>query len=306
MLIVSLPPIHQEELLKKIISHPLVGAVRYNTGMDSAYSPEETLNKILVLTKKHDKILYIDLKGPQLRVAEWSLPPYGPIVLNNKVAVELPAKVYFRGDKVCELKEIVDGNKIFVDPLPRYGVGRGQAINIVGKKVKVKGLLTENDKDYIKAAVEKNIYNFMLSFVESLAYIASLENFLQLCGISSEKCKIILKIESKAGMEFIQDSLIPSLKNYHLMAARDDLMIQVGRLETFGALRTIIQKDPWAICASRLLLGLESEKNEISLADISDIELMRSYGYKNFMFSDGISLRYFDKAIEFWKEYVPF
>ena len=38
--------------------------------------------------------------------------------------------------------------------------------------------------------------------------------------------------------------------------------------------------------------------------DLADIELMRSFGYKHFMFSDGISRDHSREALPFWQEYA--
>ena len=98
MLIASLPPVHQEELLEEIITNPGVGAVRYNTGMSSAYEPRETLQRIMRIAVPLAKPVYVDLKGKQLRVVEWANLPEGPIVLNHRIEAKKPAKVFFRGD----------------------------------------------------------------------------------------------------------------------------------------------------------------------------------------------------------------
>lgn len=307
MLIVSLPPVHQEKLLETIVSHPLVGAVRYNTGQDSAYSPEETISRILMHTARHGKPLYIDLKGKQLRVTEWATLPYGPITLNHQIVVELPAKVYFRGDDCCDLKEVVDGNKIYVDPLPKYSVGRGQAVNIVGKGVEVKGDFTDTDRAYVSAALRRGVARFMLSFVEDAGYVLRLEDLIRACRGSKPAehgLEIVLKIESQAGVDFVRRSRKAQVNRWRLMAARDDLMIQIGALNMLDALKTIVAKDSKAICASRLLMGLAESSGEVSMADISDLELMRRLGYRHFMLSDGVSRNHFAKAMEFWLKYT--
>jgi len=303
-LIVTLPPVYQDELLRKIVSHPLVDAVRYNTGIDSLYSPAKTIGVIKNQTDRFGKTLYVDFKGQQLRVAEWANPPLGAIVLNNPIEVELPAKVFFRGDDCCDLKGVANGNKIYVDPLPKHPVGKGQAVNILAKSLKIKNYLTNNDFDYAEAAVRVGVRNFMLSFVDSLGYVEAFQNLLESNCVGDEesrKLKIILKIESESGMNFIARTEPKLLQKYQLMAARDDLMIQIGGLKMLTALKFIIKKDPEAICASRLMLGLEN--GDVSLADISDLELMQSLGYGQFMLSDGISREHFEKAIKFWQEY---
>src|SRR3989338_6232997 len=260
MLISSLPPAHHEALLKTIIAHPLVGAVRYNTGMDSPYSPRETLERFLGYSRPLKKPLYVDLKGRQLRIVEWATLPYGPIILNHKVRVELPARVLFRGDDICDLKEVVDGNKIYVDPLPKYPLGRGQSLNILGENVVIVG------------------------------------------GFSSAPVELVLKIESQKGLDFVADATRSTLRRRRLMAARDDLMLHIGGLNMLEAEELLIAKDPRAMCASRLMLGLE--QGSVTLADISDIRMRQLMGYKTFMLSDGTSRNHFEKAIGFWGEYI--
>ncbi len=298
MLIVSLPPTHQEKLLKKVITHPQVRGVRYNTGMSSAYEPLETVRRIQRLAAPLGKPVFIDLKGKQLRVTEWANLPEGPIVLNHKIKVQMPARVFFRGDNPCKLKEVVDGNKIYVDPLPKAPVGRGQAVNILSAKLEIEGGLLAPDYAYIESALREGITNFMLSFVESLNDVRELENALGKYAATSSIC---LKIESKAGIDFTRETSAALLKPYRLMAARDDLMIHIGAQKMPGALKTIIKKDPTAICASRLLMGLEN--GAVSMADVSDLEYMKILGYSRFMLSDGISREHFPEAIKFWREY---
>ena len=303
MLIATLPPVHQEEVLKFLVESPNVGAVRYNTGADSPYSPRETLARIAELTRRYKKPLYVDLKAPQLRITEWATFPYGPIVLNHKIKVELPAKVYFRGDDVCNIKEVIDGNKLYVEPFPKYPVGRGQSVNIVSDKLEVEGYLIENDCEYALSACKLGINKFMLSFVESLDDTLEFEDFLEREADLSVvgDIEVVLKIESQKGVDFVKNIAPAVLKNYRLMAARDDLMIQIGLSNMPDALRAIIKKDSEAICASRLLMGLEH--GAVSMSDLSDLEFMRGMGYKHFMLSDGLSRNHGKEAIKFWEEY---
>ncbi|MBI2030175.1 hypothetical protein HYT05_00990 [Candidatus Kaiserbacteria bacterium] len=307
MLISSLPPVHQAGLLKAIIENPTVEAVRYNTGMSSAYSPYETIKRIKALADPAKKPVYIDLKGRQLRVIEWANLPEGPILLNHRIQVELPADVYFRGDDRCALREVVRGNEIYVDPLPKAPVGRGQSVNIISKNLTVEGGLLDLDHEYIKAGLNQGITNFMLSFVESKENVEELEEAIARHSYGSKSiddCKVVFKIESQAGVEFVgrlERKNFVDESPYRLMAARDDLRIEIGLLNVMEALKLITDRDPEAICASRLLLGLE--RGDVSLADLSDIEYMRLIGYKHFMLSDEISREHSEKAFAFWQEY---
>jgi pyruvate kinase len=294
MLIATVPPVHQERLLQKIVAEPSVDELRYNTGLVSAYSPQETIERIVKLAETYRKKLWIDLKGRQLRIVQWAVPNYGKIVLNHEIEVELPAKIVFRGDDSSEIK-LVRENIVYVDPPPKHAVGAGQAVNVLSQNLKVKGYLTKEDREYIKAAISCGARNFMLSFVESLSDIEELQTV-----AGDGRVEVILKIESIKGMQFIKS--FSKKDSLFLMAARDDLVINLGKVDVFTALKEIIAKDPQAIVASKIFSGLEST-GFTSMADFADLMLMKLFGYRNFMLSDGICLNYFDRAVAAWKEF---
>lgn len=298
MLIATLPAVYQEELMRKIIFHPLIDQVRYNAGACSPYSPKETLEKILALTNEFGKKLWVDLKGRQLRVVQWAAPVYGKIILNHELEVDCPAKVFFRGNEWSELK-VVRGNTIYVAPPPLHAVGAGQAINIHGNNLKIKGYLTEDDKEYLRAACELGIKSFMLSFVEDFSDISDADEITE-----GAEVEFALKIESLKGLEFIDLANSEIFKKHHLMAARDDLMINIGdnKAKILPALLKIISVDPNAILASRIFYGLERD-GFVSMGDLSDLILMQILGYKNFLLSDGICLKHFDKAMQAWEDF---
>lgn len=309
MLISTLPPVHQADLLRSIIEHPAVGAVRYNTGTASRYDAYETLRRIKEIAGPLGKPFYVDLKGKQLRAVEWTVVPDQPITINHNVSVDLPAKVHLRGDDSCDLLEVVDGNKLYVDGKPSL-VGKGQSINILGPNLKIEGGLLPLDHEYIRAAINLGITRFLLSFVESKEDVQELEEAIEKYSrgeIPLEECRIVFKIESRAGLTFVAGLAKKHFSGnspYRLMAARDDLMIHIGVERMAVALQDIIEQDPNAICASRLLMGLEPENGSVSMADVSDIEYMKSLGYKHFMLSDGISRERSAQACGFWQEYV--
>jgi hypothetical protein len=298
-LITTLPPIYQRELLEEVVEHPLVSDVRYNTGMNCDIPAEDILTEIVRFTEKYKKNLYLDLKGRQLRITEWSSPPYGPICLNHKIDVELPAKVFFRGDSAGTIRMITNGNQIYVDPPPKYAVGAGQSVNIVSPSLKIlDGYFLERDLEFIRAAKRFGIRRFFFSFSEFEEDIALFNSAIS----EIEKPKKLLKIESQNGVDLVRKlKKIP--RDLNLMTARDDLVIHVGVIGAGKASSDIIRKDRRAICASRLMMGLESG-GEVTLADMNDIEMMRSIGYDRFLLSDGISNRHFRKAMNFWTEYI--
>ncbi len=302
MLISTLPPIHMDSLMEEMIENPLVGGVRYNIGAFSAYSARETLEKILSLTELHKKKFWLDLKGRQLRIVRWTMADLGMAVLNHDIEVELPAYVYFRGNDYSQIK-VVNGNTIYVDPLPQYAVGEGQAINIRSNDLRINGYLTDEDYEYIDAACNLGVTNYMLSFVEEIEDISEVEN--QLAGHKlANDAELVLKIESPKGMQLVAESSLDFLCYYRLMAARDDWFINSQpKAQILLDLQKMAQKDPSAILASHLFKGLEKD-GQVSMADLSDLYLMRQFGYQNFMLSDGVARRHFRKAVQAWKEFL--
>ncbi|MBI3633726.1 MAG: hypothetical protein HY226_05565 [Candidatus Vogelbacteria bacterium] len=298
----TLPSVYEDDLLEAMTSHPDVDRVRYNTGMRCDLSAEEILTKIQELTKKYFKPdPLIDLKGRQLRVIKWSKPPYGPILLNHPIELSCPAKVYMRGeDGEMTLKKVVNGNEIYLSPTPKYEVGEGQSVNIVARDLRtLDGYFTEKDLEFIRAAKKLKMSKFLFSFTESESDLELFTETMKDFSLATA----ILKIESAKGVDLVRRlKTIPYTSIFQIMAARDDLVIHVGTKETIAASRDIILRNRDAICASRLLMGLETA-GQATLADVADIELMRSFGYGNFMLSDGISHRHFKKAMEFWTEY---
>ncbi|MCK4540432.1 hypothetical protein KAU09_04745 [Candidatus Parcubacteria bacterium] len=306
MLIATLPAVHRSELLEKVISHPLIKGVRYNTGYVTPYSPKETLKRILELIERYGKILWIDLKCRQLRIANWAVPDYGKIILNHEIEVDCPARVYFRGNEWSEIK-VARGNVIYVDPPPKSAVGEGQAINIHGDNLKIKGFLTDEDRVYINAACGFGINKFMLSFVECIDDIKEAEEELKKnlnYDFLNNPAQFILKIESLKGLEFVRSMPAKISEGFQMMAARDDLMINIGENKAMmlPAIQKIIMKDPNAIVASRIFSGLEND-GTVSMADFSDLKLMKMMGYKNFMLSDGICQKHFGKAMKAWQDF---
>ena len=291
-LIATLPSLNNMEKVEQVFANPQISEVRFNTGVQTAFSIEETLELLKKLSEKYNKRLWIDLKGRQLRVAKWADPLYSCVELNHKVQVLYPAQIYFRnGDKV-DIIHIKEGNKLFVDPLPREALGAGQSVNIIARDIEVEGYLTEKDKQYLKVCRKMGIRYIMASFVEKFDDLAEIIHYLP-------DAQIVSKIESLKGMDFISQYNVPNL-----MAARDDLYVQTGQNHSMlKHLQTIIQRDSGAICASKIFLSLEKRQTP-DFADYADLELMYSMGYRKFMLCDNICNYCFEQAIKAWEEFI--
>jgi pyruvate kinase len=295
-LLATLPAVHQAALLRRITAHPAISGVRYNVGARSPYPPRETLERVLAVTEAEGKALWVDLKGRQLRILQWAVPTYGDIVLNHEIEVERPARITFRGGEWSEIVE-VRGNRVYVDPPPSVAVGQGQAVNVQAAALVIHGYLSEEDEAYLEACRALGIDDIMLSFVEDLQDVASVRE--RLPGV-----RPVLKIESLRGLDLLRTAPPEALEGMRVMAARDDLMVNIGPRPAamLPALDQIIRRDHEAICASRLLLGVE-RGGGASMADISDLRLMESLGYRTFLLSDGICQRHFDAAVTAWEDY---
>ena len=75
-LIATLPAINRFADVQRVFANPDVSEVRFNTGTPSPFSIPETVQKLLDLSKRYNKKLWIDLKGRQLKVIKWADPLY--------------------------------------------------------------------------------------------------------------------------------------------------------------------------------------------------------------------------------------
>lgn len=291
-LIGTLPNLHDKKSVDEMMKCPYISEVRLNTGVNNLLTPEEIMEAIKSIECMYKKKVWIDLKGRQLRVNNWADPSYEAVELNHEIEIEYPAKIIFRGSKESNILH-TRGNKIILDCPPERAVGKGQSVNIIAKSLDIKGYLTNQDIELLKLSECFNMNNFMASFVESV------DDLIEILKINN-KANIICKIESKKGLDFINNANI----KLNLMAARDDLYTETFRnINMLKYLKNIIKKDENAICASRLFESL-NKYDYVSLNDYEYIELMYLYGYRNYMLGDDIKGPKLIKAINAWKEFI--
>ena len=299
MLIATLPP--QAMHAREIANHPCVDELRLNSGVDTGRSPEEMLNTALFQAGSTPLIL--DLKARQLRITKWVDPGWEHVTINHRIQVDTPCKIFFR-DEVATIVDVADGNKLVLDEAPQSALGAGQSVNILDRSLIIEGFLTDRDREFVKAAKHRGLHRYLLSFVEQESDIAELLAL-------DPQAEIILKIESPKGLDFVRDVYPKYAGKVRLMAARDDLYATIGddKLAMLNAERLIIERDPTAIAASRILTSAEKSRNqEISLSDLKDLEWLFDVGYKNFMLSDTLCLnqKAFNKAVEMFAAYLKY
>lgn len=295
MLISTLPNISNPKLIYQMFQHPLIDGVRYNVGTRSTLSAKDTLQRLLDLNVAHKK-LWIDLKGRQLRITKWADPVYGEITLNHSFSVDLPATIVYRNGGRGTIENI-NGNTIDVFPIPGEALGNGQAVNIIGTNLKIDGYLTDQDIEYIQAAKELGLKDFMLSFVENESDLSSVLDQIP-------DANLVLKIESQPGLAFVKNTDFTKRKNLQLMLARDDLTVNIGdnKADIIPATWDILDKDPQAIAASFIFSSLAH--GSISASDFTDLAYLSAIGYHHFMLSDTISHRHFDEAMKLWSDFL--
>jgi len=289
----------------KLAQDSLIEGVRLNTTIPVKLSLEETLANAKV--EANGKDLWVDLKGRQLRIEDHRIHMQQDreihyIDLNHEISVATPTEVLFdNGHIVARIEEVRDGKTLVIPsstemskgiPLPgqgEVGLRKGMSATILHPSLRITGYLTARDKEYVEAAKKNGIHAYMLSFVEQESDITDLLAL-------DDKAKIVAKIESKAGMNFVSNvypitnGFFPGGKNkVTLMAARGDLYLQLDRPhEIIGACRKIVLADSGAIMASRLLESLKNPDQMPHSHDLTDVTCGMYQGYRTFMLGDDV------------------
>jgi len=282
-IIVTIPP--YSSYLDRTVGCELVKGVRFNSAQPMKKSHVDVIGSMCFHTCP--KELWVDLKGRELRIKNSPTVPKDKIKLSHKIEVDTPTEMYFNDGEAWLPVNEANGRKITPD-VPdgmEMKFGKGASINIPDESLKIKGYLTREDKKYVKAAKRVGVHNYMLSYVEKESDILEVLKL-------DEDARIVAKIESKKGMEFVRN-VYPKYKDrITLMAARGDLYIELDMPhEIMTALEEIIEADPDAIVASRILNSLENPNSIPRCSDICEIGYLKKIGYKNFMLGDGICLK---------------
>lgn len=282
--IVTIPP--YADFLDEVAAHPRVVGLRLNTVMPVA----DPLPEVLARLAAPGLPLYVDLKGRQLRVVEAALPPFTAVRISHRIRVSLPADVYFSdGHEHARLVALQGeegrpgegGDRLILASSPRRMVGPGESVNVVAPDLEIEGVLTEGDRAWLAAMAEVGLRDVMLSFVEGPDDVAAVRALLP-------DARVVQKIESRRGLRHVAAT---GVTHGRLMAARGDLYVEVGAPhEVLAATRAIVQADPQAIVASRILSGLAHDAVP-DCAELSDVAWLCDLGYRTFMLGDAVSLR---------------
>jgi len=272
--------------LKEIIIHPMLNGIRYNTAIPINKPKKKVIHELK--KKIYPKNLWIDLKCRELRIKDEVTVPDELITLNHKIDVKTPTAMYFNeGEKYLIIEEVIDGDKLVIKAPPnvpkdfKIHFGKMASVNIPDV-TKIHGFLTSNDIEYIHAAMENDIHDYMISFVEKPSDI---EKVLEI----DPDAQIIAKIESQKGIRFVEEDYDRYKDKVRLMAARGDLYIELDRPhKILNMMKLLIEKDPNAIAASRILLSVLESDEIPSCADLCDIGFILELGYKHVLLGDHV------------------
>jgi len=261
----------------------LVG-IRINSAM---LSPDE-LDKELRLAKDLPVPLWFDVKGRQLRIAEiLENPDYLDIRLNHPITVNTPTVVLLKagGDQGLLGEVSEDGYRLTFSGNPYYKVKDGESLHIKDPSLRVHGdLFSEVELEKIEKVKAAGITRWFLSYVEEQSDI---DQFRELVGQDAE---LMLKIESKRGLRFVEEQFHKD-EFTRLVAACGDMYVEVDKPHhILGALQTVIDHDPEAIAASRMLLSIVHEPVP-SMADFAHLAWLYEMGYRSYMLCDELCLK---------------
>jgi pyruvate kinase len=273
--IVTAPP--YADYLQEVVEHPLVCGLRLNTVMPLGEEPGEAIQRLQALGKP----VWIDLKGRQLRVVGAASPPFTEVRISHPIRVQTPVDVFFSDGREHAWLVAVDADRLILESGPRRVVGPGESVNIVHPSLEILGTLTETDRVYLNAMRALNLSRVMLSYVEEVSDVQEVQELLP-------GAELLLKIETSKGLAFARKY---GGSQGRLVAARGDLYVEVLRPhQIVPALKQIIQADPRAVVASRILDSLAFNPVPVS-AEISDVAFLLSLGYRTFLLGDAICLQ---------------
>lgn len=263
----------------------LIG-IRMNSAMISNPELEAELLRLPSFAPKVP--LYFDIKARQPRVVAVHRNHVSlHITVNHPISVALPTVVLFKaGADWAVLREITEeGRRLIFDGGPQYTVDPGESFHIRDASFNLDYTgFTESELQKIEQVRTFGFDKYFLSYVECQRDV---DMFLDLVGTDVE---VYLKIETKRGLQYVAEEF-QKRPNLRLVAARGDLYVEIDRPhDILSATKLIIEKDPEACVASRLLLSVIPEPVP-SCADFSELAWLYDIGYRTMMLCDELCLK---------------
>lgn len=233
--------------------------------------------------------LWFDIKAMQMRVREViPYPDHLEFILNRPVKAKTPFTVHFKaGEDMAKCVEVRDGKHFIFERGPQYEVKVGESIHILEPELEVGGpVFLDYELPKIEKIQKLGFTRWYLSYVYDQSHV---DQFRELIGPDAE---VILKIENKAGLDWVATKYRKQ-PNTRLMVARGDLYVEVERPhQMLEACKLVVGKDPDAFVGSRMLLSLVRARHGVpDSADFCELAWLHDIGFRNFLLCDELCLK---------------
>lgn len=287
------PASDNEIVLSEMIDAGMnVARLNFSHGTHEEHAAKIAMIKRIRERKKVPLPIMLDTKGPEFRIKTFA---DGKITLKDGdtftfttddiIGDKNRVSVSFEG--LCE--QMFPGDKILLNNgLMVFEVVRVEKPDVICKTVVGGELsnrksmffpdkeldmiyLSEQDKADIKFGVEQGIDFIALSFVSKAQDVIDVRNWLKMCGSPEKEIELIAKIESRAGVNNLEEILAVS---DGIMVARGDLGVEVPFEELPGIQKKIINscriKGKRSVTATEMLESMIKQPRP-TRAEISDV-----------------------------------
>lgn len=287
------PASDSEEVISELIDAGMnVARLNFSHGTHEEHAVKIAKIKKVREQKKAPIAIMLDTKGPEFRIGTFEngkimLKEGDPFTFTTEdiVGNEQRVSVSFKG--ICE--QLFPGDKILLNNgLMVFEVTEVKAPDVICKTIIGGELsnrksmffpdkeldmmyLSEQDKSDIAFGVEQGIDYIACSFVSRAQDVIDVRNWLEKCGSPAGDIEIIAKIESRAGVNNLDEILAAS---DGIMVARGDLGVEVPFEELPSIQKTIIHKcrvhGKRSITATEMLESMIKQPRP-TRAEISDV-----------------------------------
>ena len=287
------PASDSEEVISELIDAGMnVARLNFSHGTHEEHAVKIAKIKKVREQKKAPIAIMLDTKGPEFRIGTFEngkimLKEGDPFTFTTEdiAGNEQRVSVSFKG--ICE--QLFPGDKILLNNgLMVFEVTDVKAPDVICKtiiggelsnrksmffpdKELDMGYLSEQDKSDIAFGVEQGIDYIACSFVSRAQDVIDVRNWLEKCGSPAGDIEIIAKIESRAGVNNLDEILAAS---DGIMVARGDLGVEVPFEELPSIQKTIIHKcrvhGKRSITATEMLESMIKQPRP-TRAEISDV-----------------------------------
>ena len=287
------PASDSEEVISELIDAGMnVARLNFSHGTHEEHAVKIAKIKKVREQKKAPIAIMLDTKGPEFRIGTFEngkimLKEGDPFTFTTEdiAGNEQRVSVSFKG--ICE--QLFPGDKILLNNgLMVFEVTEVKAPDVICKTIIGGELsnrksmffpdkeldmvyLSEQDKSDIAFGVEQGIDYIACSFVSRAQDVIDVRNWLEKCGSPAGDIEIIAKIESRAGVNNLDEILAAS---DGIMVARGDLGVEVPFEELPSIQKTIIHKcrvhGKRSITATEMLESMIKQPRP-TRAEISDV-----------------------------------